>query len=63
MQVGIKYLKDQDTKTTMLLGLSSLMDILPDAINGFAVHPLDKSSTLPPLTSNKLRTGFPAPQS
>jgi hypothetical protein len=30
------------------------MDILPNAINRFAMHPLDKSSSLPPLTSNKL---------
>ncbi len=58
-QAGIKYLEDQDSKTTMLLGLASLMDILPDAINGFAVHPLDESSSLPPLTSNKLEDGFP----
>jgi hypothetical protein len=28
LQVGIKYLPDQDSKTTMLLGLSALMDIL-----------------------------------
>ncbi len=59
LQVGIKYLKDQDSKTTMLLGLASLTDILPNAIGGFAMHPLDKSSSLPPLTSNKPEDGFP----
>ncbi len=59
LQVGIKYLDDQDARTTMLLGLSSLMNILPDAINGFAMHPLDKASLLPPLTNNKLEDGFP----
>jgi hypothetical protein len=59
LQVGIKYLKDQDLKTTMLLGLVSLMGILPDAINGFAMHPLGKSSSLPLLTSNKLEDRFP----
>jgi hypothetical protein len=59
LQVGIKYLEDQDSKTAMLLGLVSLMDTLPNAINGFAVHPLDKSSSFPPLTSNKLEDGFP----
>ncbi len=60
LQVGIKYLEDQDSKTTMLLGLASLMDIFPDALDRFAVHPLDKSSSLPPLTSNKLVDGFPS---
>jgi hypothetical protein len=30
----------------MLLGLSSLMDILPEAINGLELHPLDKKTTL-----------------
>jgi hypothetical protein len=59
LQVGIKYLKDQDSKTTMLLGLASLMDILSDAIDRFAVHPLDESSSLPPLTSNEPEDGFP----
>jgi hypothetical protein len=42
LQFGIKFLEDQDSKTTMLLGLSSLMNILPEAINGFALHPLDE---------------------
>jgi hypothetical protein len=59
LQVGIKYLKNQDSKTTMLLDLSSLMDILPNAIDGFALHPLDKNSTLPALTSNRVEDGFP----
>ncbi len=43
----------------MLLGLLSLMDILPNAINSFAMHPLDEASLLPPLTNNKLEDGFP----
>jgi hypothetical protein len=59
LQVGIKYLKDQDSKTTMLLGLASLTDILPNAIGGFALHPLDMSLSLPPLTSNKPEDGIP----
>jgi hypothetical protein len=37
LQVSIRYLEDQDSKMTMLWGLSSLMDILPDAIDGFAL--------------------------
>ncbi len=35
LQVGINYFSDQDSKTTMLLGSSALMDILPNAIYGF----------------------------
>jgi hypothetical protein len=59
LQVGIKYEDDTDSKTTMLLGLQALMEILPDAINGFALQPLDENSGLPPLTSNKHEDGFP----
>ena len=59
LQVGIKYLDDNDSRTTMLLGLSSIMEILPDAIDGFALHPLDVESTLPALTNNKIEDGFP----
>ncbi len=43
----------------MLLGLSSLMDILPEAIDGFALHLLDKKSTLPALTNNRVEDVFP----
>jgi hypothetical protein len=43
----------------MLLGLSALMDILPDAINGFKLHSLEEASTLPILTNNKSEDGFP----
>jgi hypothetical protein len=53
LQIGIIFLEDQDSKTTMILGLSSLMDILPEAINGFMRHPLDELSTLPALTNNR----------
>ncbi len=59
LQVGIKYLDDQDARTTMLLGLLLLMDILPNVIDGFAMHPLDEASLLPPLTNNK----YPDPNS
>jgi hypothetical protein len=60
LQVGIKYLDNQDARTTMLLGLLLLMDILPDAIDGFAMHPLEESSLFPPLTYNRVEDGFPA---
>jgi hypothetical protein len=59
LQVGIKYLDDQDSKTTLLLGLSSLTDILPGATEGFALHPPDERSSLPVLTSNRIEDGFP----
>jgi hypothetical protein len=59
LQVGIKYLEEHDSKTTMLLGLSSLMDILPGAIKGFALHPLDETSTLPVLINNRPEDEFP----
>jgi hypothetical protein len=59
LQVGFKNLEDNDSKTTMLLGLLLLMDILPDAIDGFALHPLEPDSTLPALTNNKTEDGFP----
>ncbi len=59
LQVGINFHNNHDVKTTMLLGLSALMDILPGAIDGFELHPLDEHSFLPPLTSNKANEGFP----
>jgi hypothetical protein len=58
LQVQIKYLDNQDSRTTMLLGLLSIMDIQPGAINGFAMHPLDKSSVLPPLTNKRPKDSF-----
>ncbi len=42
----------------MLLGLLLLMDILPDAIDGFALHPLELDSTLLAHTNNKTEDGF-----
>jgi hypothetical protein len=58
LQVGINYLPNQDSKTTMLLGLSALMNILPNAIDRFELHPLEEASTLPALTNNKVEEGF-----
>jgi hypothetical protein len=59
IQVGIDYIPNQDSKTTMLLGLSALMGILPNAIDGIELHPLEEASTLPALTNNKVEEGFP----
>ncbi len=42
----------------MLLGLAALMDILPNNIDGFKLHPLEEASTLPALTNNKVEEGF-----
>ncbi len=60
LQVGFDYLKDQDSKTTMLFGLSALMEILLDSIDGFTLYPLDAASTLTPLINNKLKDGLPS---
>jgi hypothetical protein len=51
--VGINYLKDQDSKTSVL------MDILVGAIIGFKLHPLDEKSSLPCLSTNRVEEGFP----
>jgi hypothetical protein len=59
LQVGITFMDGQDSKMTMLLGLSALIDILSEAVDGFELHPLDKASTLPPLTNSKVEDGFP----
>jgi hypothetical protein len=44
----------------MLLILSLLMDTLPDAIDGFELHPIDQKLILPCLTNNRVEDGFPA---
>ncbi len=44
----------------MLVRLSALMEILPEAIDGFTLHPLDAASPLSPLTNNKPEDGFPS---
>jgi hypothetical protein len=60
LQVGFKYLDDNDSRMTFLLGMSALMEILPGTIDGFELHPLDETSTLPFLTSNWVEDGFPS---
>jgi hypothetical protein len=42
----------------MLLGLSALMVVLPNAIDGFELHPLEEAFTLPALNNNKMEEGF-----
>ena len=59
LQVGFAYLAEHDSKSTLLYGLSSIMDILPNAVADFKLHPLDDGSTLPFLTNNKVEEGFP----
>jgi hypothetical protein len=58
LQVGINYLEDQDSKTTMLLGLSTLIDILAGGIIGFELHPLDEKLSLPCLSTNRVKESF-----
>ena len=56
----IDYHPEQDSKTTLLLGLDAMMTILLEAIDGFALHPVDKQSSLPILISNNIKEGFPS---
>ncbi len=60
LQVGLKYEGENDSKMTLLLGLSALMAILPSAIDGFELHPLDETSSHPALTNNRVENGFPS---
>jgi hypothetical protein len=55
-----KYVDDNNNKTTLVLGLTALMEILPGVIDGFELHPLSETSTLPVLTSTCVQEGFPS---
>ena len=57
-QAGFVYTEDHTAEQTLLFGLSALMDILPKAINGFTLDPLDQTLTLPPLTDNNPALGI-----
>ncbi len=57
--VCIDSIEDKDSRGTMLLGMSSILEIFPLTIAGFELHPLDPNSTLPVLTSNSIKEGFP----
>jgi hypothetical protein len=60
LNVGFKYVNDNNNKMTLLLGLTALMEILPGVINGFELHPLNETSTLLVLTSTCVKEGFPS---
>ncbi len=60
LQVGIDFSSEYDAKTTMLMGLQAMMTIMLEAIDGFALHPVDKASHLPILTSIEPKDGFPS---
>ncbi len=60
LNIGFKYVDDNDNKTTLLLGLTALMEILPGVIDGFELHPLNETSTLPVLTSTCVEIVFPS---
>jgi hypothetical protein len=51
LQVSFEILPEQDSRSTLLLGLVSLVEILSSVIDGFELHPLDPESTLPFLIS------------
>ncbi len=53
LQVGLKSEGENDTKTTLILGLLALMEILPSAIGGFELHPLVETSSHPALTNDR----------
>jgi hypothetical protein len=57
---GFKYIDNNDNKTTLLLGLTALMEIVSSVINGFKLHLLCKSYILPKLTSPNVDNGFPS---
>jgi hypothetical protein len=57
--VGIDYIEDEGSRGTMLLGMSSILETFPLMIAGFKLHPLDPDSTLPVLTLNSIKEGFP----
>jgi hypothetical protein len=59
LSVGIDHIEDEDSRGTMLLGMSSILKMFPHMISGFELHPLDPASTLPFLTSNDVKQGFP----
>jgi hypothetical protein len=61
LQLGFKYIKGQDSRATLLMGLSVFMEIMPTFIDGFELLPLSDISTPPALTSNDPdpNKGFP----
>ncbi len=59
LSVGIDYIEDEDSRGMMLLGITSILETFPHMISGFELHPLDPASTLPFLTSNDVKRGFP----
>jgi len=59
LTLGFDWLADEDSRGTMLAGMSSVMETFPLMIDGFELHPLAKESSLPFLTSNQVEEGFP----
>ncbi len=51
LQVSFDILPDQDSRSTLLLCLLSLLEFFSSIIDGFEMHPLDPKSTLSPLIS------------
>jgi hypothetical protein len=57
--VGFKFIDGADSRTTMLAGMSALMEIFSGIVTDFWVFPINPKSTLPILTSNLLTDRFP----
>jgi hypothetical protein len=51
LQLGIKFIEGHDSRTTLLMGLTAFMEIVPAFIDGFQLLPLISPSILPPLTT------------
>jgi hypothetical protein len=59
ISIGINYVDGMDSRGSMLMGMSAILETFLSIIDGFKLHPLDPNSTLPVLTSNCAEDGFP----
>jgi hypothetical protein len=58
LSAGFEFIKAADSRTTMLAGMSALMEIFSGIITDFQVFPINPESTLLVLTSNWPKEGF-----
>ncbi len=57
--VGFEFIDGADLRTTMLAGMSALMEFFSGIVTDFWVFHINPESSLPILTSNLLTDGFP----
>jgi hypothetical protein len=57
--VGIDYKESQDDRMTLLLGLSTVIDLLSLVMPKFCLLPVNPAATYPALTSGCKEDGFP----